>query len=342
MTQQNPTLLDQLERWTDGTLPDDQLDQLTANLESAEARSLLVDHWLLERALPETLSQHTIRSQNPVFLAQEPPRTIEDSIVRPRPAIWRTLGAAAAGLAVGLFGASLVFAKVSLSQSSVAKKQTLLLQEDFESDKAPQTLGLPKAQDTWSGDYSKLVPSRLDVLPRSGRQMLQLLRADHQGKALKPSYSADLYRYIPIPAAESSGQTHESAAAFEAHFRVAATPQARSYAACLWIHALDSIPSASAPPNEWMSIEDLTVTPSEASRITASTRRSLSIHPSSSDWQKLRVEMNLPQHTRSLLISLHVAEIRNPRTDPVDSPAEFPGVFIDDLQISLLRDQAAP
>jgi hypothetical protein len=57
-------------------------------------------------------------------------------------------------------------------------------------------------------------------------------------------------------------------------------------------------------------------------------------------WQPLRVEMRIPPGTRYLLLSLHVTDSKAGR-EPLETGAvEFPGQFVDDVQVSLVPGAA--
>lgn len=67
---------------------------------------------------------------------------------------WRPLIAAAAGIVVGIFCPSVMFAYVA---ASLGKWTTFVLQESLDAKPAPLETGVPNGPGRWSGDYSQVV-----------------------------------------------------------------------------------------------------------------------------------------------------------------------------------------
>ena len=97
---------------------------------------------------------------------------------------FRPLAAAAAGLVIGLFSASMLFAYMS----GAGGKTISLLQEGFEAGNSPAVTGWPTSPGYWSGDYSTVLGENQGVKPAGGKKMLQFLRSDYEGKP--PQFSA--------------------------------------------------------------------------------------------------------------------------------------------------------
>ena len=93
---------------------------------------------------------------------------------------WRQLIAAAAGLAVGLFSATVVFAYVVPKTPLNVTKALPLVDAGVESGTQVPEQGIPACAGAWSGDFSRVVVTENSITPKQGRQMLRMLRADHE------------------------------------------------------------------------------------------------------------------------------------------------------------------
>ena len=137
--------------------------------ESAEARAMLRTLSTVETRLSE------MGAEREIFWPWEP-----DTHGAPAPgprgrfSLWRTWIPAA----VGLFSASMLFAFVTTGGGKVVS----LLQEGFETGNPPLAKGMPKTPGYWSGDFSQVVGAQQGVRPKTGRKMLQFLRADYEEK----------------------------------------------------------------------------------------------------------------------------------------------------------------
>jgi hypothetical protein len=320
-------LVETLERWKDGTLAGADLERLNQALESADFRTRLVDTWLLDHSLPGILARHSIQAHLPA------PGTSRRVLRNP---LLKTFGAAAAGLLLGLFSASYVFGKAAFPHRKVVP----LLNESFESGPTPGQNGIPVMPNRWSGDISRLVDAQQGVQPNSGKRMLQLCRADYEGKHPGFSYSADVYRIVPIP----KGLTGlgETSVTCEAQCSSVPFAEAKRYGISLILCALDALPD-SAEPGAWKpgSAQPEPHPSENAELVSASARRSLSLDPRGMTWQPLRLEMKLPAGTRYLLISFHLADHQAGRNPRESGATEFSGHFLDSIQVNLVQDASA-
>jgi hypothetical protein len=108
---------------------------------------------------------------------------------------WRPLTAAAAGLVIGLFCASVVFAYVA---SSLGKVVTFL-DDSFESGPAPLVTGAPMEAGHWSGNHTEVVSEQQGVKPESGKKMLRFLRTDYKRKPNpEKGHVGDIYQLIDM------------------------------------------------------------------------------------------------------------------------------------------------
>lgn len=102
---------------------------------------------------------------------------------------WRPLPAAAAGLAIGLFGASLVFGFAGNRHFSVLS----LLKEGFEDAAMSRESGVPTRVDVWAGDLLACREATSEVRPAEGNRMVPLPLVTMEKRRL--SYA---YRFIDV------------------------------------------------------------------------------------------------------------------------------------------------
>ncbi|MGB8170072.1 MAG: hypothetical protein WCF18_21390, partial [Chthoniobacteraceae bacterium] len=153
-----------IRRCLDGEATTEELAQLDARLrEDANFRQAYVRYINLDVALS------TVAKFVPM-----PATTMTPSRARRNVWLqWRPLTAAAAGLAIGLFSASVVFGFVV--QRGVEKRTPLAVFEPgFENAQMPLANGFPAGPARWSGDAARVVAAENGVPPKEGKFMLRL------------------------------------------------------------------------------------------------------------------------------------------------------------------------
>jgi hypothetical protein len=111
---------------------------------------------------------------------------------------WRPLTAAAAGLVIGLFSATVVWAVTSPRVVATASRLFALVDGSFEKRSGRLPSGFPAGTGVWSGDESEIVESGM-VKARDGRSALRFLRAE--GNANVPNSAAeacDVYQIVDL------------------------------------------------------------------------------------------------------------------------------------------------
>jgi hypothetical protein len=242
---------------------------------------------------------------------------------------WRQLTAVAAGLFIGLFGASVVLGYVG----PYAGKVVTLLQEGFESGPPPLATGIPIEAGHWSGDYSQIVGEYRGVKPVGGRKMLRFLRSDYEGKPTRDGFIGDLFRIIDVSGPEYDVARGDACVSVEARF-LSLPEGVPGPASCgISMHALDALPT----PDERRDFMELT----DRARMTilATSVRNARIEASRNAWGSLRGELRLPPSTRFLLVHLSLFEPNGPRAP---QPREFAGLFVDDIRIVLTHRPPLP
>jgi hypothetical protein len=240
---------------------------------------------------------------------------------------WRPLTAAAAGLVMGLFSASMVFAYVAPSLG----KATSLLQDGFESGPAPLVTGVPIEVGVWSGDCSTVVGEHEGVKPSKGMKMLRFLRGDYEGKSIPSSHSSDVFRLVDLRPHRHEFADGGAVVQLTADFNTAPFASDESFSATLTIFALD----ASLVGNEMVKLKNVLSTESLA--FSRSSKVTMDRNPAT--WQKMSNELRLPPSTEFLMVRLGMSnntKLKDKRRD------RFAGHFADNVQLVIARRPEIP
>lgn len=312
-----------------GTLDDAEKTQLTDVLKTnAQARQL----WFLYQ-------------DNECGLAELPPPavTAPGSASAPRSAWlqWRPLVAAAAGLAIGLFSATVVAAYVGAQ----AARAIPLLHEGFESGPPPQVTGMPIEPGQWSGDYAEVVGQHQGVKPASGGRMLRFLRADYEGKPVRDGYVADLFRIIDLGSAEYGVARGDAWVSVEARFRSLPKDGLGKVRCGVTVHALDALPAKGERHDLFLKALEASAAGADISgagaNILATSSRHEVLPAAGGSWLVARNELRVPAGTRYFMIHLHesLADLwKNKDAQPV----QFEGLFLDDIRVTLTHRPPLP
>ena len=239
---------------------------------------------------------------------------------------WRPLTAAAAGLVMGLFGASMVFAYVAPSLGKVIT----LLRESFESGPAPLVTGVPLEPGKWSGDYSEVVEQQ-GVKPAIGKKMLRFLRGDYEGRDIPSSHSSDVFRLVDVRPFRREFADGGAVVQLTAVFNALPFPVDESFNATLTLFALD----ASLVGNEIVKGEN--VLSVESLAFSRSSR--VGMDRDTATWQKVSNELRLPPSTEFLMVRMGMSnntKLKDKRRD------RFAGHFADNVQLVIARRPEIP
>lgn len=165
----NPNWHDLIQQYISGTISDADAAALEQQLKAdAALRDAYLDALNLDFAL-ETAAQSAETALN----LPQPASVLALSKKNSRPArwfTWRPLTAAAAGLAIGLFSASLVFGFAGNRHFSVLTLQ----KEGFEDAGMLREDGVPSRVDVWAGDLVAPREATSEVKPAEGKRMAPL------------------------------------------------------------------------------------------------------------------------------------------------------------------------
>lgn len=255
---------------------------------------------------------------------------------------WRPLTAAAAGIVIGLSGATLVFGYAG----SYGSRAIALLQEGFESPPAPLAAGMPVEPGIWSGDFSEVVGEHRGVKPTGGVKMLRFLRADYERKPARGGYVADLFRIVDLNSPEFDVARGDACISVVARFRALPQDGVRRGHCGVTVYALDDLPEPGDSHDLFLKRQQGLATaaddpPGAGSTILATTARQEALTTTGDSWQAARSELCLPPGTRYVLIHLHQS-LRQPKNLRAVDPVEFDGLYVDDVRVTLAHRPPLP
>ena len=317
-----PRLHDLISRHADGLISEDEHRELAAALEAhPEARRL----WFLRNDIDLALAASAEQNRGEI-MATEP---VVAETNRPRAVSITGLTMALAGIAIGIFGATAVWA-LSVPGPGAAGTTIPVFSESFESGQAKTIPGLPRGLtdpdgDSWRGDEARFVMSMQTVSPVSGSRMLRFERATHAGENSPKSAWSDVYRLVDarpyIPLAEGRPVTARLAADFS--MAADACGPDEKYSASVRFYAFDRDISQSPNPLplEWV-----------YENAVASGMKRVPLECGQRGWQRVTVDASLPPEAKFVL--LHVSAVRD-YPEQSSEPAVFDGHFVDDVSLEL-------
>ncbi len=226
---------------------------------------------------------------------------------------WRPLAtAAAAGVVLGLFCASVAWAIV-LPSEPAARLVLPILTESFEKSATPLIKGFPTRTGEWGGDPAQVVGTVPKRLPIHGAAVLSLGSSPDSNLG----YLQQIIDVSSLPQAEEGEmRTVEVIASFHAHetgeqerytLRVATFNESPESVHNLW----EGIP--------WREMDDNTLT---------MTKSGLTTSAEAESWQTISVAVEVPDNARSVVISLAAG-----RLDPL-APKTLH--YLDDVRADLV------
>lgn len=295
-----------IHHYLEGCLSENEAARLSALLEhSAEARERYWATASVHGLLEDSLQQASLR----VITGQET-RT-QTPVAKWFP--WRPLASAAAGLAFGICGASMVWAYALPMAERTEERSIATLTEGFEKTELTPPRGFPRRANEWSGDLSASVTAESGVAPIEGDRMMRLEQASPNSRRFSYAWRiVDLAEH-PAPGEEETRKVEVSAAfntAGEARplryqIRLAAFSQEPGEVRQIWNHEsvlFDTILQHAG--------------------------RNVHVEADDPGWQLVLASMEIPPGTRSLLISLAASE-----ADSASAPREY---YLDDVRARLV------
>jgi len=321
-------LHDLISRQTDGLITPEEHRELAAALEAdAAARK----QWFLRNDIDLALAGRAVerveRSLGPG------PWGKSDAAARKgfRAAAVAGPVLAAVGMAVGVFGASAVWA-FALPRMPSAETVIRVFADSFESGPKATVPALPRGldePDAWRGDEARVVAARQGVAPAAGGRMLAFERSTFAGENPPASAWSDVYRFIDtrpfLRSTQGLTQEHSVTARLSARFALApdACGDGEAYSACVDLYAFDRdlAESPNPLPVAWV-----------VENCVASGKKRVPLVCGRDGWQRVEVEASLPPQAKFILV--HIAAVRD-EPKPTSEPAVFRGHFMDDVVLDL-------
>ncbi len=300
---------DLIQHYIAGTLADDEALALQNALKSdADLRALYLDYMNLDVALGSHAESRAAVNE---ILAS--PVRVERSRIT-RWLSWRPLTAAAAGLVIGAFSATAVWA---VSFTINAQKRSVHLENSgFESHAPWAPLIVPSIVRQWAADPCEVVGSKGLVHPREGSRMLRFLAASNTGDFEgSKNMASDLWQVVELP---GNGRRTVKVRAW---FNAETSEQARFH-----IAAVAGVGDPAMAPHIWENRHQ------EGSSLAFARAMTLVDHDPAT-WELGELTLQVPAEAQVLVIS--VAAYRQ----PVEPAAEwFPGQFVDDVSVSVTEE----
>ncbi len=317
---------DLIQRYISGTITETETEALEQQLKTdATLRDWYLDALNLDSALEAAAESAQTALSLPVPFSQRALTPV--GATSTRWFAWRPLTAAAAGLVIGLFSASMVFGFGARSVEKVIS----LLQESFESGPAPLVKGIPQDVNLWSGDYSEVVERYEDVKPAQGTKMVRMLRSDFEGKASSmPNRQGDLSRVIDVRPFMREANGDEVVITLSTLFNAGPFPDSQRYDGVVTLYALGELGST-----EESLMED-------ALAISNGSCNSMDRDPAT--WQTASTRLLLPTGTEFVMLKVSFRRWPKGSGDQPSLPdlMTFAGHFVDDLRASIRIRNAAP
>lgn len=223
---------------------------------------------------------------------------------------WRPLTAAAAGLAIGLFSASLVFGIVTQRHVRV----DTVLNEGFENAAMPIDPTASARRDVWAGEMLPPIGESAQVKPAEGKLMAVLPPHDRR----RLSYAFRFFDVSSLPVA-MEGQTRQIEVTARFHGE---TPGVRDkFQICLAAFAEDVAEAREIWTRNAMDDQALL-------RVT----RTVKTEPDASGWTTVQSVIDVPEDAKVLLVSLAAGSVHAGQ-----SKTEH---YLDDVQVRLITSDA--
>jgi hypothetical protein len=311
---------DLIQRYISGTITEAETEALEQQLKTdAALRDWYLDALNLDSALELTAEAAELVLSLPVPFSQR--ALTPAGATSTRWFAWRPLTAAAAGLVIGLFSASMVF---GFGVVRSLERVVSLFQESFESGPAPLVTGMPQELNLWSGDYSEIVETYEGVKPAQGKKMARVLRSNFEGKtSSKPSRQGDLMRVVDVRPFLGESNGGEVVITLSALCNAAPFPEAEHYDGVVYLYALGQLGST-----EESLLED-------ALAHSHGGCRSLDRDPAT--WQRASARLLLPPGTERVLLKVSFTPVPASAKNLSLLPdhVTFAGHFVDDVRASI-------
>ncbi len=235
---------------------------------------------------------------------------------------WRPLTSLAAGLVLGLFCASMVWAYAVPRAAELVNRVVPLANGDFESNTQPLADGVPRGFGVWSGGSTRIVESEQGIQPRSGEHMLKIIRSNSRTDSASPERPAgDIMQLVDLRSFK------EETASGNAVLEVSASANTSETESGRYRFGVRAFAFSGRP-------EDLgSDTPEILQSALAASHNGVVLGARPEKWQTVTARLLVPAEADFAMIKLTVSQ-----REAFSGPVEFAGHYIDDVKL-LLRVQ---
>jgi hypothetical protein len=236
--------------------------------------------------------------------------------------------AAAAGLVIGLFGASVVWAFTNPKAVATASRLFTFVDGGFEKGGGVIASGLPTSFGIWSGDRSEIVSDGAAEAVE-GNGVLRFFEAERE-PAL-PAYGAascDVYQFVDLRSLRSEGAAAETTLELSVRFRDGRAEAGETVKFFARIYLFAGSPESLAA--EWP------ITQKEA--LASASGGFDSSGGESASWRAVTTKVLMPSQADFAVVHLLVHKPNNPR----GAEAAFGEQFADDARLTLKTQPALP
>lgn len=231
-----------------------------------------------------------------------------------------TIMSLAAGVFIGLFGSSIVWAMVGRLVPPATMTPLPLGDGGFEISHSLEFDGIPTKPRIWGGDFAAIVKDEAGVSPAEGRHMLQFLRGNNR---LTPpdvrSSVAEIWQVVDLndPHAKAVRLNGDQSAVIEVSARFNATAEASAERVAFGVSVLAFAGDVGELPELWRARREMALAVSDKEELADADQ---------SSWQTLIAQVTVPIEANLLLVQL-----RATRKGPGKRPQEFAQHFVDDV-----------
>ena len=234
---------------------------------------------------------------------------------------WRPLASAAAGLAIGLCSATLVYGFVLHRGHLNAGTPVAMTDGGFESSVEPAAEFVPSRTGIWSGDFATLSEEEMGVVPLEGKRMLKFLRTDNlfSPPGVQPS-AGELWQVVDLAAARAALGRELSVIEVSAQFNQGPGVVGEKLAFGVGLLAFSG--AASDAPAVWRERHELALAQADKKELADDLPNG---------WQRLSAQITVPREANLLLVQLRVVRQGKGPHSP-----ELGTYFADDVQLRAL------
>jgi len=229
----------------------------------------------------------------------------------------------AAGIAIGAFLTSAVWAYGLPLISAVARRNLPLANSSFEAPIATAGQGVPVKFGEWSGDFVRITGSENGIRPRSGKYMLSFLRSDDAATPLDAhTVASELWQTVNLRPLRPMLGNKSISVRLSGFFNAVSQPGHR-YTAGVSLAAYYG--NAADAPELWKHRHQQSLAESEK-------EERLDDNPAT--WQILETQLNVPPDAELLMVQIRVSD---KSAAPDSKAAIFPGHYADNITLQVVE-----